>query len=113
MNPLKSPSAIAAHTPGPWSASYNGNDDTRIFAESVADSPRCVAKVNAPLNRGLESVANARLIAAAPELLAEVKKAVEALEWAESLLQDRLLPDNLLTATLTQARAAIARARQS
>jgi len=60
------------HTKGPWIASHNGNDDIRIFAESVADSPRCVAKVNSPLYRQLEASANARLIAAAPDLLAEL-----------------------------------------
>jgi hypothetical protein len=59
-----------AHTAGPWKDSHNGRDDIRIFAESVADSPRCVAKINTPHNRSLEACANARLIAASPELWA-------------------------------------------
>jgi hypothetical protein len=69
----------AKHTAGPWTDSHNGRDDIRVFAESVADSPRCVAKINTPLNRSLEACANARLIAAAPELL---NIALRWMEWA-------------------------------
>lgn len=61
------------HTPGPWKVSFNGNDDVLVFAESVSDSPRCVAKLNMALHRHLECSANARLIAGAPDLLAALQ----------------------------------------
>jgi hypothetical protein len=67
------------NTPSPWVVSFNGTDDIRIFSESVADSPKCVCKVNVALNRSLEATSNARLIAAAPDLLDAARQALYAL----------------------------------
>lgn len=55
----------AAHTPGPWTFAWHHNHDAQItFACVVVGSE---VKV---IGHGQEQIANARLIAAAPELAA-------------------------------------------
>jgi len=68
------------HTPGPWEAFANGN--TRIGAVTHIHGPQhyrsgyCVAFVQ---NHGDRHDADARLIAAAPEMLAALKDALRML----------------------------------
>lgn len=66
----------ATHTPGPWDY-FVGNANGRglIRVETAHDAP--VAGVHiASAVRGAESEANARLIAAAPDMLAALKAMV-------------------------------------
>jgi hypothetical protein len=65
---------VSAHTPGPWHADL----PEKIHPRFVRDTAEVVI---AYCDRGLEEAkANARLIAAAPELLASLRHAVEACE---------------------------------
>lgn len=107
------PSAIAAHTPGPWTAagwSSNGTpviakDPRKQFAREVClvrcdfthgsgGSPNDSADYEVATTKG-----NARLIAAAPELLAALVESIAVLEA------------NGLHHAADQARAAVAKAR--
>lgn len=105
----------AAHTPGPWT--IQGNHCPEIIAHSgTTDCPRTIAivdPVHTPrvLNRD-EAVANARLIAAAPELLEACQVMVEwdareqdhAVDFAERM--------RMCIEAFDKARAAIAKATQ-
>jgi len=91
------------HSAGPWDfvaepgqmvLVYSGNDETMI------------AEVNALYDNDAETLANARLIAAAPELLKELRHLVRLLEPAE---KDGAI-DVPGLATLNGARAAIRKA---
>lgn len=73
---------MSKHTPGPWEKSKK-RDGTRV----VLSSGRVIrAKVHGPLTVGSpgydEAEANARLIAAAPDLLEAAKAALRGLEHA-------------------------------
>lgn len=93
------------HTPGPWyidpiKAHANGN--RRIMAEQctpVAVVPEHLA-------------ADARLIAAAPDLLEALKEATSALEWRWERVANRAAPvhETAIQEAYNQARAAIAKA---
>lgn len=81
------PSSPMKHTPGPWTVtelkhSSNGYKASE-FQIANKEERRCVA-VTPKFNRGLrnykEAEANARLIAAAPELLEDAKQALSLLE---------------------------------
>lgn len=91
----------AKHTPGPWKVidrALNGGEGVSIEAENGYTE---VCKVNKSYH---SRTANARLIAAAPELL-------EALKEAENWLAEyEDGPDSGLQGLLAQARAAIAKA---
>jgi hypothetical protein len=91
------------HTPGPWFL----NGPWNIYADRTAQQMRgkCVAQIVKQGNTE-EREANARLIAAAPELLAAL----------ESLVSDAYLSlpnGNASTKAIDYARAAIAKAVQS
>ena len=105
------------HTPGPWMASRLGQRDPLVHS---MDGQTVVASIlnqsDAPtkpgrLNETDTAFANARLIAAAPELL-EVLKAVLTHYAPQSLTADDwVFSGNSQTdAVLRNARAAIARA---
>jgi len=64
--------AQAGHTPGPWSASYSETSDGKDFWSIYGANDRAVTYMTLGPSRRLD--ANARLIAAAPEIL-------DALEW--------------------------------
>lgn len=59
----------AAHTPGPWSVSAGSIWATSQWGARVRIAP---VDSHSPMN-GIDSAANARLIAAAPDLLAAAK----------------------------------------
>jgi len=96
------------HTPGPWT--YNGINHAvyAVYDESAYSVANCTKNaVGTPEDH---ADANCRLIAAAPELLAALKRAVPwlGLAAAENLQIDCANPGDLL-ATLDRAAAAIAK----
>lgn len=86
------------HTPAPWKHAKRGDYDTHgigIFANNEAGLPYYVATVGfmgTADHRYAE--ANARLIAAAPELLAALQKidanAAESVEWIRRVVRDAI-----------------------
>lgn len=98
---MKTETQQTAHTPGPWKLLPNhdgGRSSARVVLESNENHPiaSVVQEVANPVVR-LQDMANARLIAAAPELLA-------ALELACTQLDPH-------SEAIRQARAAIAKAK--
>jgi hypothetical protein len=99
----------AQHTPGPWEINDNGliygqcregDDEAPCVADVIKDRELAAFGIMSP-----EETANARLIAAAPELLF----ALEALiEYAQDTMPQEL--DGSLD-VWTQAQAAVAKAR--
>ena len=90
-------STAAGHTKGPWAVTYG---HCRLVITDAAE--RDLALCNLQCENGDEDEANARLIAAAPELL-------EALDWALGVITS---PNRVMDSrALRQARAAIARAK--
>ena len=100
----------AKHTPGPWQARKDPYCDAwPILAESTAIGPsmRTVARVSAAHHGdSTEKEANARLIAAAPDLLAELIKATDLLDSVS-----RSFTDDVYSGPVAHFRAAIARAQ--
>ena len=98
-----------AHTPGPWICQYSpytSQDDQEIPAFEVhGDRGEKVCDTNED-RPALEQEANARLIAAAPELL-------DALEYFFNIMHDyeSSLRKGYIITAFEQARAAIARAK--
>lgn len=103
--------SIAAHTPGPWqqiddAAHYGKSYAATVWGPAgpgyglVADCRRCGD------GGELERIANARLIAAAPELLAALKSVLPILEAVKFTVG---LKGNQLK-RMSAARAAIAKA---
>ena len=111
MNTHSTHAAQAQHTPGPWIATewHDIRDNGHGF--DVGGHPDHNAGLSAAVYSGPDCAANARLIAAAPELLEALERTMNRLEcvtrdaglvWREwSGVED----------TLTAARAAIAKAR--
>lgn len=96
----------ATHTPGPWKVGSVGSvfsiqSDTHCvaFTNSGSKSPEAV---KAKIHQDAEQAANARLIAASPELL---KALEEAINWNSH--DDEGFP----AVWLDQARAALAKAK--
>lgn len=84
------------HTPGSWHA-----DESKSFYVFACGSLAEQAGVtNGPFVANASTAANARLIAAAPDLLAAL----------QVLLNDKYLSDPINTDRMAQARAAVARA---
>jgi hypothetical protein len=89
----------AQHTPGPWiTKPETAYVDSQVWADGLL-----IAEVN---GKGLEETAsNARLIAAAPELLAACERALIAIEALPPRLgEDRYEPLMQLTAAIQKAR---------
>ena len=94
------------HTPGPWIASCVGSGGSH-------DNPTDVYEVHNGYRRVAEylSESDSRLIAAAPELLAALIRALPQIEFTH-LYQQRTMTANEaaeIAATLTQARAVLAK----
>lgn len=100
------------HTPGPWAVCEDASGDT--FVAAMMDSAQTICEFGCADNDSDQAQieADARLVAAAPDLL-------EALEWATAEIdgRTRYAPDCHYTAleqrenAIDKARAAIARAR--
>jgi hypothetical protein len=90
----------AKHTPGPWQIEFGGmeGDDYAVIGSKFADRAICNLEPRDYVP------ANARLIAAAPELLEALQ---ELLRSYRDLLPERYLQDK---GVATKARAAIAKA---
>lgn len=96
----------ATHTPGPWGASV-GAGHVAIMTGPTIDTVLAYGVTSTP-----EGVANARLMAAAPEMLEALERLIP---WAckamvEGVHKNCILP-NALDSAINQARAAIAAAR--
>lgn len=96
------------HTPGPWELdeSLRGNSYTAISGEDWIELATVVTRMKSSDEYSPEGLANARLIAAAPELLA-------ALEDMFALFADHAQydEDGHEAAAVAVARAAIAKAK--
>lgn len=109
-NPQQAKDAVA-HTPGPWQVGFSdGSGPTYIVAGDHAAVPgvsHVVTVVGGSedswgLPQGVRNSADACLIAAAPDLLCELKRLVRMLEPVEGVLT--------VQGTLKGAHAAIAKA---
>ena len=109
----------ASHTPGPWSLSDSFDRVERRVKHG--DNPPLVLGIASEINSAhpdymprAEQIANARLIAAAPELLAALAGCADALrEAGKDFAQSNRLAvrPNLYELHERSARAAIAKAR--
>jgi len=94
---------IVAHTPGPWTASgINVEGDSLILANPSYPAIACA------FSQAGNAEANARLIAAAPDLL---DKAIGAADWLDSLIREHNTPSRAAMLNARDIlRAAIAKA---
>lgn len=92
----------AAHTPGPWTVHMPGSVRACDGSHDTVDGCRTIVEAEIIGIPRAEAEANARLIAAAPDLLQLVREALDAFENRESVINIR--------DWVTSARAAIARA---
>lgn len=105
---------VVRHTPGPWDVGQNGDSCAREHA--IVSGPKVIAKVYGrgyPSGFGWSpgSAADARLIAAAPELLAALKACEDRLALVLECDCDDDKPEDTETiAAFAAARAAIAKA---
>lgn len=98
------------HTPAPWEVSCGGHgsrsvvviDEYFVLNRAVADDVAIAADIIDPAT-GMPSEANARLIAAAPELLA-------ALKMAESVYRNNVVKKGEPSSALDAMQRAIAKA---
>ena len=73
---------MTKHTPGPWRFKTAANGDNGITAADCGYFAEAFADIRRPgENARNEALANARLIAAAPELDAAAAEAWQALAW--------------------------------
>src|SRR5436309_8297450 len=98
------------HTPGPWKVYDHQVSDfpRRISIQTNERYPETLADLRLKSITDLPVEANARLIAAAPDMLAVLETTVAALEYWFPRWRD---PAGPTSAMMNQARAAIARAK--
>jgi len=102
--------SASKHTPAPWEVSHGGHgsqsgfviDEYFVLNRAVADDVAIAADIVDPAT-GMPSEANARLIAAAPELLA-------ALKMAESVYRHNVVKQGEPSSVLDAMQRAIAKA---
>lgn len=109
---------MKTHTPGPWhtgSGNGYGNiyaDEGRMRMETGGTTLYPIGTVYTGWDEA-EDQANARLIAAAPELLAALKECLLTVEdYYRTLPDDGYVQDVLMTSVIEPARAAIRRAEE-
>ena len=98
---------MSKHTPGPWRVFEHSWSDTSVLAEGF-DHAVCLLDINHATEESQASdealmAANARLIAAAPDLLEALQHAID---WLDAAGIAETMPVQV------QARAAIAKATQ-
>lgn len=94
--------STVSHTPGPWKVAANGGGVTYIESEDgyVAEATnRCDGVDN--IKRILERDANARLIAAAPDLLLALETVRQFLPTHGTLAEERI---NMVESALMKAK---------
>lgn len=92
------------HTPGPWHLTTDTHEEHLTWwvdAEGVRP-PFGICVVRGPIDNLIETEANARLIAAAPEMYKSLKVALDAL-GCDRLRQDRLEAQKIIHAAITAA----------
>jgi len=107
----------AGHTPGPWPFERTGDGKRYVVGEGLVEGPHGyeVAEVYSDDCDPDEALANARLIAAAPDMLAALKSADHALtQFVAFELDAREIMGNtnfeIVKCERERARAAIAKA---
>ena len=100
----------AQHTPGPWKVLEHSWSDTSIVAEGF-DHGICLLDINHATEESQEAdealmAANARLIAAAPDLLADLREAAATLRRYEVLHRAKGTTDSDAKAEVNAALAA-------
>lgn len=102
------------HTSGPWLLSHNTNWKTNPFSVTVRKpGVHNTTVANIPLRMTIppqEQQANARLIAAAPDLLAALEYALKDMEGARDWVREKSPMIGVLAVSIGMARAAIAKA---
>jgi hypothetical protein len=96
-----------SHTPGPWAIEKDSKDIVKVRAYATVATCTTAGLWDSKRTQVIspeECMANARLIAAAPELL-------EALEFALAALEDVFGKNKVDVGAINTARAAIAKAR--
>ena len=101
---------MSKHTPGPWKTLEHSWSDTSIVAEGF-DHGICLLDINHATEESQEAdealmAANARLIAAAPELLADLIDAAKTLRHYETLHRAKGTTDSNAKAEANAALAA-------
>lgn len=106
---------MSGWTAGPWAPvpAADGKGDFGIIADGHGGFPRVVigevfSSVDFDGQRAQVTPANARLIAAAPDLYESLE---EALAWMETVESDARLPHQFDSAPIAQARAALSRVK--
>lgn len=100
----------AAHTPGPWHVGVGGNfHSNRVWTEDMRPVAGLCSMGTAPADIDPEAQANARLIAAAPELL-DLARNIGGFDDGLLLSADLNMYRAVLREFREQARAAIAQA---
>lgn len=103
-----------AHTPAPWFHDVDGFGSNRVgaFGFDTHDGTAILAQVRAPDEVGFETAkANARLIAAAPDLLEALEQYLPILEALEKTAAWDVYAKGTGIASANRYRAAIARAK--
>lgn len=105
---------MTAHTPGPWTYEYENSDALSggcwYSIKAVGgDDDLLWFPYNGPRSSGEREEANARLMAAAPELLDAARTALEWAERYEDLCDEG---GGIIAQDLSAVRAAIAKATQ-
>lgn len=97
------------HTPGPWSVKWDKGHCNALIDQASSDEHSYVAMVFEPFE-GWPTKANARLIAAAPELLVALKALVRPMQAWHKALEQVTGEQPVVQEALQGALAAIAKA---
>ena len=102
---------MAGHTPGPWAVVHPADDFDYISVCAFEGDPAdgIMSDVIAEVISN-EDEADARLIAAAPDLLDNERKNLATLEWTAERICALGMSHVEITAAIEQTRAAIAKA---
>jgi len=90
---------VAAHTPGPW------REDILLFPSVHDGDGRLVANCLVPFRTREECMANARIVSAAPRLLAALKAMVASYDGLRDGLTSPVVLDKLAAADAAIAKA--------
>lgn len=103
---------MSKHTPAPWIVRFRADGSSYISMGDPSNGPHKAADLFLTADGGDSDLADARLIAAAPELLIELRQAVIQMEMAAECIQEGRYDEALLHASslMRSKRAAIAKA---